>query len=288
MRKTVSIPFGALQREMRYPLLRPENRYGITSLPEDDPVFNTLRLQGEQYMLGLIALGDPARVERFLAEAPPDGFVFETGHTSENEDLLARYLVVSAVTLFTRTAIYAGLPVSAAFALDTTIMRQMDTLSGPQQIYPLLFEALRVYCSAVHDHRLSACSHPVRMCCEYIETNICAPLRVSALGDVCGLSAKYLSELFQKELGMSPKSYILRRKLEHARFRLVEHREQPIAEIAFLYSFPDHSHFSAQFRKLFGVTPQEVRRQAFAGFGIGEPPEPPPKAPQNTEHAERL
>ena len=264
MKKTVSIPLRALQREMQYPLLRPEKRYGITSLPEDDPVFNTLRLQGEQSMLGLIALGDPARVEQFLAEAPPDGIAFETGNTSENEDLLARYLVVSAVTLFTRTAIYAGLPVAAAFALDATIMRQMDALSGPQQIYPLLFEALRVYCSAVHDHRLSLCSHPVRMCCEYIETNICAPLRVSALGGVCGLSAKYLSGLFQKELGMSPKAYILRRKLEHARFRLIEHREQPIAEIAFLYSFPDHSHFSAQFRKAFGVTPQEARRQTFS------------------------
>lgn len=274
MKKTVSIPLRALQREMQYPLLRPEKRYGITALPEDDPVFNTLRLQGEQHMLGLIALGDPARVEQFLAEAPPDGFVFETGHTSENEDLLARYMVVSAVTLFTRTAILAGLPVSAAFALDATIMRQMDALAGPQQIYPLLFEALRVYCSAVHDHRLSACSHPVRMCCEYIETNICTPLRVSMLGEVSGLSVKYLSGLFQKQLGMSPKAYILRRKLEHARFRLVEHREQPIAEIAFLYSFPDHSHFSAQFRKTFGVTPQEVRRQAFAGFSTDDKKRP--------------
>lgn len=271
MKKTVSIPLRALQREMQYPLLRPEKRYGITSLPEDDPVFNTLRLQGEQYMLELIALGDPACVEQFLAEAPQNGLVFETGHTSENEDMLARYLVVSAVTLFTRTAICAGLPVSAAFALDTTIMRQMDSLTGPQQIYPLLFEALRVYCAAVHDHRLSACSYPVRTCCEYIETNICTPLRVSALGEISGLSTKYLSERFQKELGMSPKAYILRRKLEHARFRLVEHREQPIAEIAFLYSFPDHSHFSAQFRKAFGVTPQAVRRQAFAGSGRSMP-----------------
>jgi len=270
MKKSVSIPLRLLQREPQA-LNHILRRFGAVVPPEEEPAFYTLRLRWTQYLLELIVLGDSARVERFLAETLPEELIFETEKLSENEEQLARYLVVSAVALFAHTAICAGLPAASAFALQNGVIRQVDSLAGPEQIYPLIFEALRAYCGAVHAHRISACSHPVRMCCEYIEENIYAPLRVSALGDVCGLSAKYLAERFQKELGVSPKAYILRRKLEHARFRLMEYREQPIAEIAFLYSFPDHSHFSARFRRHFGVTPQEMRWRARTGEAAPAP-----------------
>jgi len=63
---------------------------------------------------------------------------------------------------------------------------------------------------------------------------------------------------FRTHLRCSPGEYVRRLRLEHARNALASSR-RTIAEIALEAGFYDQSHFTAAFRREFGVTPAEFR-----------------------------
>ena len=78
-----------------------------------------------------------------------------------------------------------------------------------------------------------------------------------------GIHPASLVRGFRAHLRCSPGEYMRRLRLEHARHALVASR-RPIAEIALEAGFYDQSHFTAAFRRQFGMTPGELR----AGFPI--------------------
>jgi AraC family transcriptional regulator len=63
---------------------------------------------------------------------------------------------------------------------------------------------------------------------------------------------------FRAHLHCSPGEYMRRLRLEHARNALAT-SSRPIAEVALEAGFYDQSHFTAAFRRHFGVTPAEYR-----------------------------
>ncbi|OJG00394.1 helix-turn-helix domain-containing protein [Pararhizobium antarcticum] len=88
-----------------------------------------------------------------------------------------------------------------------------------------------------------------------------------------GLSRSTLYRLFEPYQGIA--SFVLDRRLAHAQKALcVPHDTRHIGIIAAEYGFSDPSHFSRAFRRRFGITPFEQRRQgrnapASAGLGDG-------------------
>jgi AraC family transcriptional regulator len=67
---------------------------------------------------------------------------------------------------------------------------------------------------------------------------------------------------FRAHLRCSPGEYMRRLRLEHARDALLS--ERPIADIALEAGFYDQSHFTAAFRRQFGMTPAAYRFQTRA------------------------
>lgn len=82
---------------------------------------------------------------------------------------------------------------------------------------------------------------------------------MAELGRVCALSPNYVSDLFEKELGMRPTNYIRREKMKYAAY-LLKNSTTPIADIAELLAFPSASAFAAQFRSIYGITPYYYRK----------------------------
>lgn len=88
-----------------------------------------------------------------------------------------------------------------------------------------------------------------------IEEELCnSELSVEHLAKICGISEVYLRRIFMHKEGVSPKEYIIRRRMEHARGLLASDQLE-VAEVARLCGYSEPCHFSREFKKRFGVSP---------------------------------
>jgi AraC-like DNA-binding protein len=83
-------------------------------------------------------------------------------------------------------------------------------------------------------------------------------LRIVDLARRTGLSHSQFSRRFKSVLGVTPKDYLLRVRVRHAR-RLLESTDRTVSEVALASGFYDHSHFSHAFRRLTGFAPLAYR-----------------------------
>ncbi len=75
-----------------------------------------------------------------------------------------------------------------------------------------------------------------------------------------GLSTKYLSTIFLKDVGLRPIHYFQRRRGQHAA-RLLLSTHIPITEVAHSLCYTDSSHFCNQFKNQYGVSPHKYRKR---------------------------
>ena len=73
------------------------------------------------------------------------------------------------------------------------------------------------------------------------------------------LSPSYLSKVFRRETGESLINYIQDTRIELAK-ELLLYSDYTISDIAIQTGYPNFSHFSKQFRKFVGCTPNEFRK----------------------------
>ena len=99
----------------------------------------------------------------------------------------------------------------------------------------------------------------VQKCCKYINENFEKSITLSSLAEIANLAPNYFLRFFKKEVGITPKEYILRIRLEHACSLLIE-TNLKIAAIAEKCGFNDTAYFSLFFKKRFGKSPNEYRK----------------------------
>lgn len=102
-----------------------------------------------------------------------------------------------------------------------------------------------------------------------IEADLTSPdLTPESLEARLGVARSSLYRSFRPFGGIA--AYILRRRLETVRMLLGEPSERrSLAELAETFGFSSAAHFSTAFRRLYGVSPRDVR----AGIPLGEPAE---------------
>jgi transcriptional regulator GlxA family with amidase domain len=80
-----------------------------------------------------------------------------------------------------------------------------------------------------------------------------------AVAGMMGLSLSHFYDLFRKETGTVPATYIRSLRYEKARELLVN-SQLSIKEITHLVGFNDVSHFVRDFQKIYGASPAKFRR----------------------------
>ncbi len=98
---------------------------------------------------------------------------------------------------------------------------------------------------------------------EFVEDNLARPLGLEDIAEAVGLSTYYFAREFKAALGQSPHQFTLERRVARARLAL-EQTDAPLAEIALETGFSDQPHMTTMFRKILGVTPGQLRRDARA------------------------
>ena len=92
----------------------------------------------------------------------------------------------------------------------------------------------------------------------YINEKFQTALTLEELAALVHFSPSYLSKLFHQTTGLTIKNYITIRRIEHARYLLIN-SELSIQEIAVNSGFPNVSHFNRVFRQQTGMSPLEFR-----------------------------
>lgn len=89
----------------------------------------------------------------------------------------------------------------------------------------------------------------------YIKENITMPLTIESLCQELHITKSYLHQLFLRHMKITPKQYIISKKLICAQ-REIRAGKKP-TEVAFAYSFLDYSTFYRDYVKYFGYSPSE-------------------------------
>ena len=85
-------------------------------------------------------------------------------------------------------------------------------------------------------------------------------LTVPYLANLCGISDAYFRRLFFNQFGISPKEYIIQKRIEYAKTLLLSGLFS-ISEIAVMCGYAEPCHFSREFSKRVGVSPSQYTAQ---------------------------
>ena len=94
---------------------------------------------------------------------------------------------------------------------------------------------------------------------DFIEAHLGDALCVESLSAVALMSPSYFARCFKSATGEPVWRYVMRRRLEWSKERLVT-TDEPISSLALTCGFAHQGHFTAAFRRAFGATPGAYRR----------------------------
>jgi|HubBroStandDraft_1064217.scaffolds.fasta_scaffold00071_4 AraC family transcriptional regulator len=93
----------------------------------------------------------------------------------------------------------------------------------------------------------------------HVEANLCRKIPIRELARLLGLSASHFCRAFKCTIGVSPRDYVLRRRIEVAQGLMLTTSE-PLSSVALKCGMCDQAHFTRSFHRIVGETPYAWRR----------------------------
>ena len=81
-------------------------------------------------------------------------------------------------------------------------------------------------------------------------------LSVEELSQICGISVAYFRRIFTEKYGVSPKEYIINKRIEYAK-KLLLSKQFSVSEVAEMCGYYEPCHFSREFKKREGISPNK-------------------------------
>lgn len=94
----------------------------------------------------------------------------------------------------------------------------------------------------------------------YIQQNYQRELTVDEVANFCKLNRNYFSRRFKELIGSTPQEFLIQQRLTSAA-ELLRLTNLPIKNVADQCGYPNQLHFSQAFKKYYGVSPKEWRKQ---------------------------
>jgi AraC family transcriptional regulator len=102
----------------------------------------------------------------------------------------------------------------------------------------------------------------------HVEANLCRRISIRELAQLLDLSASHFCRAFKCTFGVSPRDYVLRRRIEVAQGLMLT-TSQPLSSIAVTCGMCDQPHFTRSFHRLVGETPYTWRRTRRGALASG-------------------
>lgn len=215
----------------------------------------------EQQMLELIRNGEPEKLNQFLLAAANTSNIRE-GKLAENPLRQAKNLFIGVITMVGKfAAIPGGMDIEQTYQLIDTYIQECEKLQTEDAVKNLQYNMPIDFARRVAQQKLpEGVSKEIYSCMQYISTHINEPISAEDVVAISGKSRAYLFKKFQQELSMSIGAYISRCRLREAK-SLLRYTDKSLGEISSYLCFSSQSHFQNVFKKHFGMTPMEYRRQ---------------------------
>lgn len=211
----------------------------------------------EEQLLRLVRTGDCEGFKRF-AYSESNFHIGVTGSTALRQ---LKNNIIITTTLCTRAAIEGGLDYDTAYQLSDYFIQSSERLTSADRLTDLLGKVSYTFAEKVAQSKTPVSTDErMQKAIRYIQQNVNQHLTVGDVADYAGFSKSYFSAYFKKTLGFSVSAFILRCKLEEGR-ELLQYTDKSISTISEFLCFSSQSHFHTAFKKQFGITPSEYRKQ---------------------------
>lgn len=211
----------------------------------------------EEQILNLVRTGNYEGIKNFEYSESN----FHTGITGSTAIRQLKNNIIITATICTRAAIDGGLDYDTAYQLSDYFIKVSEQMVDADHLYNLLSKISYTFAEKVAQAKVPVSSDErIRKAIQYIQQNINLHLTVGDVADYTGFSKSYFTAYFKRILGFSVSAFILRCKLEEGR-KLLLYTNKSISTISNFLCFSSQSHFQTAFKKQFGITPSEYRRE---------------------------
>ena len=231
-----------------------ESVINITKLHHEEIELRRIPMEIEKGLMEKIRLGKYKEIQLSNLSQTDDRLI----PMIENPQTRSTYLVVSAIALFSRTAIEAGVNPDDAFDLSDCLLWLLSHRKTSDEIYEIYQIAAVSFAKKVHQLTKQKNSYQLKRALNYINNRIFQKITLEEIASHLNLSSDYLCTLFSREMGISIHNYIQKEKIKIA-CNLLMHTDRPLSDIATYLGFQTQSNFSKVFRKWQGMTPTEYR-----------------------------
>ena len=100
--------------------------------------------------------------------------------------------------------------------------------------------------------------YKLRRVLAYVDARLASPISLDDLASVAGVSRFHFHRQFRKSVGVTPRAYVMRARIERAKGLLTE-SDLTVGEVSGAVGFADQSHFSNIFRRFTAMTPRGFR-----------------------------
>ena len=183
----------------------------------------------------------------------------DIGKVADSSLKQTEYLIVSFIALITRAAIEGGLLPEYSYQMGDIYLRELEKCKTAMDMSLVGAKAQIAFTEAVRDAKLerSRLSY-IEECKDYIAKHLRQPFKVGDIAPAINVNRTYLAKKFTEIEGITIQQYIMKERCKHAA-NLLKYSDYPISIISEYFSFASQSHFGVQFRKYYGVTPNEYR-----------------------------
>lgn len=116
---------------------------------------------------------------------------------------------------------------------------------------------LKVIHSGEQDNRKEV-SQEIELICNYIKSNLHEDYNLEKLANMINLSTSRFKHRFKDETGIPPWEFILRKKIEQAKY-MIANTSLPYKEIAYDLGFSSSSYFATVFKRFTRMSPTELK-----------------------------
>lgn len=153
-------------------------------------------------------------------------------------------------------------------ALAYTLLHTLNEVENgaPKLLVDTLFHSIFIQLLSKHANKMrvnsfsNASSHQTSLAKEYIREFFKTEISAQDLSNLTQLNASHLIRSFKKHYGISPHSYQIQLRVEHAKALLQQGIS--ITDAATISGFYDQSHLHRFFKKTYGMTPKAYKNQS--------------------------
>jgi len=230
----------------------------MTRIYNNEREFKRIPLDAEAHILHLIRTGKYKEVN-----CPSYGRLMENISPMAGDEITSyRYLVIAAITLFSRTALECGVEPDLVFDSSDSLLYFLSQAKTMDEIHDIFQVAGTYYARQVYLLNQKTLSWQIDKICTYISRNIFSKITLPEIALYTGLSPNYISSIFKEHMGINIHNYIQREKTTVA-CNLLMHTDRSISEISAYLGFKSQSNFGAIFKKWQHMTPTEYRNNNY-------------------------